>query len=198
MVCDSCGVIHHDRELGDSSKQWLAEHTQRAGPHRELVEALDGADVFIGVSGPDLSDASEICRMADDPIVFALANPRPRGATTAAMQHAAVVATGRSDYPNQINNVLAFPGIVRGALDAQAANTTEEMRVAAARAIADVAENDELHPRPHHPHRLRRRRRPPSPAPSPTPSTGSRRHERCNRLQRTVGLALAHETTTAR
>ena len=146
VVCDSRGVIHPDRELGDSSKQWLAEHTNHQGRSGTLVDALDGADVFIGVSGPDLFDASELTRMARDPIVFALANPDPEVDPTAAMEHAAVVATGRSDYPNQINNVLAFPGIFRGALDARASNITEEMKIAAAHAIADVVTADELHP----------------------------------------------------
>ena len=146
VVCDSRGVIHPDRELGDSSKQWLAEHTNRDGRTGTLVEALDDADVFIGVSGPDLFAADELTRMAEDPIVFALANPDPEVDPMAAMEHAAVVATGRSDYPNQINNVLAFPGIFRGALDARAASITEEMKVAAARAIAAVVDDDELHP----------------------------------------------------
>ena len=146
VVCDSRGVIHPDRELGDSSKEWLAEHTHGTGRSGSLVEALDGADVFIGVSGPDLFDATELQRMAEDPVVFALANPDPEVDPTAAMEHAAVVATGRSDYPNQINNVLAFPGIFRGALDARADNITEEMKVAAALAIADVVADDDLHP----------------------------------------------------
>jgi malate dehydrogenase (oxaloacetate-decarboxylating) len=146
LVCDRHGIIHDGEEQSDSSKQWLAEHTnpdRRAGT---IVDALDGADVFIGVSGPDLFDASELARMNDDAIVFALANPDPEVDPTAAMEHAAVVATGRSDYPNQINNVLAFPGIFRGALDARAHNITEDMKVAAARAIADVVAPDELHP----------------------------------------------------
>ncbi len=146
VVCDSRGVIHADRELGDSSKEWLAANTNRAGRTGGLVDALDGADVFIGVSGPDLFDASELARMADDPIVFALANPDPEVDPTEAMAYAAVVATGRSDYPNQINNVLAFPGIFRGALDARARHITEDMKVAAARAIADVVDQDDLHP----------------------------------------------------
>ena len=111
-----------------------------------VTDALDGADVFIGVSGPNLFDASELARMNDDAIVFALANPDPEVDPSGAMDHAAVVATGRSDYPNQINNVLAFPGIFRGALDARARNITEVMKVAAARAIADVVTPEELHP----------------------------------------------------
>jgi len=146
VVCDRHGIIHGDRELGDASKEWLAEHTNHDGRTGTMLDALDGADVFIGVSGPDLFEASELARMNDDAIVFALANPDPEVDPTGAAEHAAVVATGRSDYPNQINNVLAFPGIFRGALDARARNITEEMKVAAARAIADVVGADELHP----------------------------------------------------
>jgi malate dehydrogenase (oxaloacetate-decarboxylating) len=146
VVCDSSGAIHQGRDLGDESKQWLAEHTNRDGRTGSLVECLDGADVFVGVSVADLFDAEELSRMAADPVVFALANPDPEVDPTAAMEHAAVVATGRSDYPNQINNVLAFPGIFRGALDARAPNITEEMKVAAAHALADVVDEDDLHP----------------------------------------------------
>jgi malate dehydrogenase (oxaloacetate-decarboxylating) len=145
VVCDSKGIIHADRELGDSSKQWLAEHTNPDGKAGTVVDALDGADVFIGVSGPNLFPASELERMAENAIVFALANPDPEVDPQEALKYAAVVATGRSDYPNQINNVLAFPGIFRGALDARAGNITEEMKVAAAYAIASVVDDDELH-----------------------------------------------------
>jgi malate dehydrogenase (oxaloacetate-decarboxylating) len=146
IVCDRHGIIHAGEDQPDDSKQWLAEHTnpdRRAGT---IVDALDGADVFIGVSGPDLFDASELARMNDDAIVFALANPDPEVDPTGAHEHAAVVATGRSDYPNQINNVLAFPGIFRGALDARAKAITEPMKLAAAKAIAGVVGPDELHP----------------------------------------------------
>ena len=146
LVCDRHGIIHDGERQRDSSKQWLAEHTNRHGRSGGIVDALDGTDVFIGVSGPNLFDASELDRMNDRAIVFALANPDPEVDPTAAMDHAAVVATGRSDYPNQINNVLAFPGIFRGALDARARNITEDMKVAAAKAIADVVSPDELHP----------------------------------------------------
>ena len=146
LVCDRRGIIHPDDEQDDASKQWLAEHTNRDGRTGSVVDALEGTDVFVGVSGPDLFDASELSRMNDDAIVFALANPDPEVDPTAARDHAAVVATGRSDYPNQINNVLAFPGIFRGALDARARHITEEMKVAAARAIADVVTAEELHP----------------------------------------------------
>ena len=145
-VCDRHGIICDGEQQSNSSKQWLAEHTNTDRRTGSVTDALDGADVFIGVSGPNLFDASELARMNDDAIVFALANPDPEVDPSGAMDHAAVVATGRSDYPNQINNVLAFPGIFRGALDARARNITEVMKVAAARAIADVVTPEELHP----------------------------------------------------
>ena len=145
-VCDRHGIICDGEQQKDSSKQWLAEHTNAERRTGSVTDALDGADVFIGVSGPNLFDASELARMNDGAIVFALANPDPEVDPTGAMDHATVVATGRSDYPNQINNVLAFPGIFRGALDARARNITEGMKVAAARAIADVVTPEELHP----------------------------------------------------
>ena len=144
VVVDREGILHDPEAEPDGSRRWLAEHTNRDRRHGDVLDALDGADVFIGVSGPDLFDASELRRMNDDGIVFALANPDPEVDPVAAREHVAVVATGRSDNPNQINNVLAFPGIFRGALDARARAITEEMKVAAAHAIADVV--DDLHP----------------------------------------------------
>ena len=108
-------------------------------------EVLPGADVFVGVSGPGLIDASDLRRMAADPIVFAMANPDPEIRPEDADGLAAVIATGRSDYPNQINNVLAFPGIFRGALDVAATSITEGMKLAAAKAIAEVV-GDEVRP----------------------------------------------------
>ncbi len=144
IACDSKGAIHPDRDLADASKRWLAEHTNAIGCEGGLIDALDGADVFVGVSAKNLFDASEITRMAEDPIVFALANPDPEVDPRAAREYAAVVATGRSDLPNQINNVLAFPGVFRGALDAHATAITEDMKVAAARAIASVVTDDQL------------------------------------------------------
>ncbi len=145
-VADRHGLIAPGSEQPDSGKRWLAASTNPNGVTGSLVDGLDGADVFIGVSGPDLFDAAELARMADDAIVFALANPQPEVDPLEARAHAAVVATGRSDYPNQINNVLAFPGVFRGALDARATAITEEMKVAAALAIASVVKEDELHP----------------------------------------------------
>jgi malate dehydrogenase (oxaloacetate-decarboxylating) len=107
---------------------------------------IAGADVFIGVSAPNILDGSDIATMADDAIVFALANPTPEVDPAAAQEHATIVATGRSDYPNQINNVLAFPGFFRGLLDAGVKDFTDEMMIAAAHAIADVVGPDELNP----------------------------------------------------
>jgi malate dehydrogenase (oxaloacetate-decarboxylating) len=144
VVADRAGVLGPGREGLTPTKRWLAEETN---PHRRagsLADALEGADVFVGVSGPDVLAPEDLERMADDAIVFALANPDPEVDPAAARERAAVVATGRSDHPNQINNVLAFPGIFRGALDARSRFITEDMKVAAARAIADVVGEHEL------------------------------------------------------
>ena len=139
IVCDSTGIIHPGRERLSPVKERLAKTTNRFGRTGGLTEALDGADVLIGVSG-GLVPEPALARMADDAIVFALANPRPEVDPALAAEHAAIVATGRSDFPNQINNVLAFPGIFRGALDAGGVQISEEMKLAAARAIADLVE----------------------------------------------------------
>jgi malate dehydrogenase (oxaloacetate-decarboxylating) len=146
IVADRAGILHAGREGLDASKRWLVEHTNAAGRSGTLHDAVRGSDVFVGVSGPDVLDAEDVRAMADDAIVFALANPVPEIDPDLAVAHAAVVATGRSDYPNQINNVLAFPGVFRGALDARARHITDEMKVAAARAIADVVSDEELRP----------------------------------------------------
>jgi len=143
---DRAGAIHKGRDGLNFAKEWFAEHTnpdRRAGT---LQEVMEGADIFIGVSGPDLIDAADLRRMAKDPIVFAMANPDPEIRPEAADGIAAVMATGRSDFPNQINNVLAFPGIFRGAFDVGATGVTEGMKVAAAHAIADVVSDDDLEP----------------------------------------------------
>ncbi len=145
-VVDRAGIIEAGSAQPDRAKQWVADTTNTGATRGSVLDALDGADVFIGVSGPNLFPAAELTRMADDAIVFALANPEPEVDPIEAREHAAVVATGRSDYPNQINNVLAFPGVFRGALDARARTITEDMKVAAALAIADVVPRDELHP----------------------------------------------------
>ncbi len=138
IAADSKGIIHKGREFADASKQWLADNTNTDGRSGDIVDILDGVDVFIGVSAANLFQPEDIARMAPDPIVFALANPDPEVDPRGARKYAAVVATGRSDFPNQINNVLAFPGVFRGALDAHATKITEPMKVAAARAIAAV------------------------------------------------------------
>jgi malate dehydrogenase (oxaloacetate-decarboxylating) len=146
VVADSRGILGPDREGLDGSKAWLATNTNTEGRTGDLRSAITGADVFIGVSGPDVLQPSDLALMREDAIVFALANPDPEVDPIGAREYAAVVATGRSDHPNQINNVLAFPGVFRGALDARARFITEEMKVAAARALADVIGPDELRP----------------------------------------------------
>jgi malate dehydrogenase (oxaloacetate-decarboxylating) len=125
---------------------WIAEHTNAAGYSGDLAGALRGADVFIGVSAPGILAGRDVKTMNSRAIVFALANPDPEVDPEAAMEYAAVVATGRSDYPNQINNVLAFPGVFRGLLDAQSRKVTGHMLMAAARALADVVMPGELGP----------------------------------------------------
>jgi malate dehydrogenase (oxaloacetate-decarboxylating) len=149
VACDRNGLIHTARpDFEDGSmntpKTWLAENTNGAGHAGSVADALEGADVFIGLSGPGIIDADDLQRMSQDPIVFAMANPNPEIRPEDAAKFARVIATGRSDYPNQINNVLAFPGIFRGALDVRASAITEEMKVAAAHGIAAVVTDDEL------------------------------------------------------
>jgi malate dehydrogenase (oxaloacetate-decarboxylating) len=145
VVCfDTRGAVHTGREGLDPFKTWIAEHTNVSGFSGSLVEGLAGADVFIGVSAPRLLTAADVATMADRAVVLALANPDPEVDPLEAQRHAAVVGTGRSDYPNQINNVLAFPGVFRGLLDAGAREITDEMLVAAARAIADAVRPEEL------------------------------------------------------
>jgi malate dehydrogenase (oxaloacetate-decarboxylating) len=136
-VVDRKGLLSRDRTDLTEVKRALAQVTNAAGRSGSLVEGLKGADVMIGVSGGAVAE-SAIEEMADSAIIFALANPTPEVAPTVARRHASVVATGRSDYPNQINNVLAFPGIFRGALDVRARRITEGMKFAAARALAEL------------------------------------------------------------
>src|SRR3712207_3474072 len=136
-VADSRGVLHTGREDLPPVKRWIAEHTNRAGYAGTMAGALQGADVYLGLSGGSVPE-SVIASMAEDCIVFSLANPIPEVDPEMAARYAAVVATGRSGEPNQINNVLAFPGVFRGAIDAGATGITEEMKLAAATAIADV------------------------------------------------------------
>ena len=144
VVADRRGALHPRRDGLTSIKRWLAEHSNPRGVEGPLGGLLAGADVFIGVSGPNLVTGDEVATMADRPIVFALANPDPEILPEDVRNPDAVIATGRSDYPNQINNVLAFPGIFRGALDAGATAITEGMKVAAARAIAACVPDAEL------------------------------------------------------
>jgi malate dehydrogenase (oxaloacetate-decarboxylating) len=144
VVADVEGVIHRDRAGLHESLHWVADATNKVGLTGSLHEAMDGADVFVGVSAPHVIDGDDVSRMAKDAIVFALANPVPEIDPGVARQHASVVATGRSDYPNQINNVLAFPGVFRGLLDAAAHTIDDSLLVAAAQAIASVVTADEL------------------------------------------------------
>jgi malate dehydrogenase (oxaloacetate-decarboxylating) len=144
VVADVNGVVHPDRDDLSPSLAWIAGHTNPTSSQGTLKEAVRGADVFVGVSAPDVLDGEDIAAMADDAVVFALANPDPEVDPAVARRHAAVVATGRSDYPNQINNVLAFPGVFRGLLDASASTITSDLLVAAARAIASTVSDDEL------------------------------------------------------
>ncbi|MDP4504715.1 MULTISPECIES: NAD-dependent malic enzyme [unclassified Nonomuraea] len=146
IVCDYLGAVHKGRDDLDESLRWIAEHTNAEGYAGDLRGAVKGADVFVGVSAPGILTGDDIATMADDAVVFALANPEPEVSPDDAREHAAVVATGRSDYPNQINNVLAFPGVFRGLLDAQAGGVTQEMLLAAAGALAAVVTPEELGP----------------------------------------------------
>jgi malate dehydrogenase (oxaloacetate-decarboxylating) len=143
VVADKDGVIHAGRPGLGPDLAWVAERTNRDGRTGELREALAGADVFIGVSAPNLLVREDIATMAPEAIVFALANPTPEIDPLEAAWHAAVVASGRSDFPNQINNVLAFPGVFRGLLDAQSTTITTDLLLAAARALAGVVSDEE-------------------------------------------------------
>jgi malate dehydrogenase (oxaloacetate-decarboxylating) len=129
-------VISPQRPDLADHKRRLAATTNPRGLTGGIADALDGADMFVGVSGGTVPE-SAVARMAPDAMIFAMANPDPEVHPDVAARHAAVVATGRSDYPNQINNVLAFPGIFRGAFTSRASRITESMKVAAAQAIAD-------------------------------------------------------------
>ena len=137
ILCDSKGIVHRDRTDLNPAKRELAQEINRTGRKGGLVEALHGADVFIGLSQPNLVTATMVRTMHQHPIVFAMANPVPEIMPDVARAGGAVVVgTGRSDFPNQINNVLAFPGVFRGALDASAMVINAEMKVAAAQALA--------------------------------------------------------------
>ena len=144
--CDRTGAVYEGRGDLNVAKEWFAANTNRSRKMGTISDVMHGADVFVGVSGPDLITAADLRNMATDPIVFAMANPNPEIRPEAADGLAAVMATGRSDYPNQINNVLAFPGLFRGALDVNATDITENMKLAAAVAIAESVSEDELSP----------------------------------------------------
>ena len=145
VVCDIDGALHPGRPGLDPARAALAERTNPQGRTGTASELLAGADVLVGVSGPGAVSPDAVRSMAADPIVFAMANPMPEVRPEDVSEDVAIMATGRSDYPNQINNVLAFPGVFRGALDARATAINEEMKLAAAMAIADVIGDDERH-----------------------------------------------------
>jgi len=142
--CDRQGAVHTSRDGLNKSKQWFAENTNPDGLTGSIAQVMPGADVFIGLSGPNLITRDDVVGMAKDPIVFAMANPDPEIRPELIQDVAAVIATGRSDFPNQINNVLAFPGVFRGALDAGSRKITENMKVAAAGAIASTVAPEDL------------------------------------------------------
>ena len=142
--CDSKGIVHEGREDLNESKRWFAENTNPEGKTGDLSDAIAGTDLFLGLSAPDVLDLEQVASMNTDPILFAMANPDPEIRPEVAMGKARIIATGRSDYPNQINNVLCFPGIFRGALDVRAREIDEPMKLAAAEAIANVIPQDDL------------------------------------------------------
>lgn len=145
LVCDRAGIIYKGRkENMNPAKQWIAENTNRQMITGNISSALKSADIFIGVSVPDLISVEDIKHMADDPIVFALANPEPEIAPEEAYPHVRIIATGRSDYPNQINNMLCFPGLFRGLLDSRVRTVNEEIKLAAARAISSMVDEKDL------------------------------------------------------
>ncbi|MDO5744553.1 MAG: NAD-dependent malic enzyme [Micrococcaceae bacterium] len=146
VACGRNGAISRHEEHADAHRRWLAQNTNPENFTGTLHEAVAGADVFIGVSAPNVLEEEHIASMAENAIVFAMANPDPEIDPAVASRHAAVVATGRSDFPNQINNVLAFPGFFRGLLDANVADITDSMLLAAADAIAACVSEDELNP----------------------------------------------------
>jgi malate dehydrogenase (oxaloacetate-decarboxylating) len=147
--CDSQGALAASRpDYQDGTmhpiKRRLVEETNSEGRSGGVVDVIDGADLFIGLSGARVMPASALARMNPDPIVFAMANPVPEVSPEEAGPYARIMATGRSDYPNQINNVLCFPGVFRGALDVRSPAITEDMKMAAAQAIAEIVADDEL------------------------------------------------------
>jgi malate dehydrogenase (oxaloacetate-decarboxylating) len=147
--CDRKGAVSTEREdyvsgAMNESKRWYAENSNPQKVSGDPADVIEGCDVFVGLSGPGIIEAEALGRMAGDAIVFAMANPTPEVMPEDAEPYVRIMATGRSDYPNQINNVLCFPGIFRGALDAGAPTITEEMKLAAAQGIADVVAEEDL------------------------------------------------------
>jgi malate dehydrogenase (oxaloacetate-decarboxylating) len=148
IVCDRKGAIHAGREdvRGNPAKTWMIENTNPNGDQGRLQDVIAGADIFLGVSGPGVLTRDDVQSMNPDPILFAMSNPVPEILPEEVGDIVSIMGTGRSDYPNQINNVLAFPGIFRGALDAGAGEINEAMKLAAAHAIAAVISDEELSP----------------------------------------------------
>ncbi len=145
VLVDRNGILAVGEEWMNPAQKEMAEKTNKEQIHGDLKTAMQGRDVFVGVSAPNIVTAEMVSTMAKDAVVFAMANPTPEIMPDEAKKGGAkVVATGRSDFPNQINNVLVFPGIFRGALDARATDITEEMKIAAVRAIADIIKPEEL------------------------------------------------------
>ena len=141
---DRTGAVYPGRENLNPAKEWFAEHTNPDGFSGDLTQAMRGADMFLGLSGPRMLSPEQVGSMADDAIVLALSNPEPEIMPELIQGKARVIATGRSDYPNQVNNVLCFPGLFRGAFDAGAKRITEEMKLVAAHAIAEVIPDDQI------------------------------------------------------
>src|SRR5205823_2095906 len=146
---DSQGALHVERDdyldgSMNAVKRWFTEVTNPERRSGAPADVIDGADLLIGVSGARALPAEALSRMNRDAMVFAMANPNPEVSPEEAAPYARIMATGRSDYPNQINNVLCFPGIFRGALDVRAPAITEDMKMAAARAIAAIVDDSEL------------------------------------------------------
>ena len=145
VLVDKNGILAVGEEWMNPAQKEMAEKTNKEQLHGDLKDAMKGKDVFVGVSAPNIVTAEMVGTMAKNAIVFAMANPTPEIMPDEAKKGGAkVVATGRSDFPNQINNVLVFPGIFRGALDARATDITEEMKIAAVKAIADIIKPEEL------------------------------------------------------
>lgn len=144
--CDTSGALYRGRTINMNwVKDWYARNTNPDNEKGDVHDAIRNADVFLGLSAPKVIGVKDLKSMATNPIVFAMANPDPEIYPEEALDHVAVIATGRSDYPNQINNVLCFPGIFRGALNSRASQINEEMKLAAANAIANIINDDELH-----------------------------------------------------